>query len=108
MGFDGPGDWPEEMLDTDSITVVALGILEAPHPTHFDTWPTEDPKANVIFDLGGEDFKADFSLLFAVPVNFRFLAEGERLRWAEDVLQKAKTGTLRALSPYDLMRAYRV
>ena len=107
MELDPPREWPQGYFCPDAITAYALAILEAPFPTRFDMSPTEDPKINLIFDLADDDFKADFDLLWEVPIDLQFLKEGERLAWAEGILARARSENLRKLSPYDLLRAYR-
>lgn len=107
MSSEDSGYRLEGLLCPDSITARAPGVLESQHPTEFTMCPTEDPKINIIFELGGEDFSADFDLLGEISADFRFWKETDQIAWAENVLTHARTETLKAFSPYDLARAFR-
>ena len=51
----------ESFIDPDTATINALRILEHPFPTPFDTFPSDDPKLNILVEIGGGDFAHDLA-----------------------------------------------
>lgn len=93
-------------IDLDTAICHALAILEHPFPTQFDTFPSDDPKLNILCEIGGDDFNYDLDLLIDVSFLFPDLPRKEQIAWAENIVSNARTEELKARTPEELVAVF--